>query len=106
MNSFTFPFINPRKILLLFLLFEISFCIFELIQYNFFCYAVANCKRNLPLMCDKPMIVPQFAVDEDLLSTRKSLPIWAKKEQITLSIEKNPVVIITAETGSGKTTQV
>ncbi|VVC42041.1 Hypothetical protein CINCED_3A008693 [Cinara cedri] len=68
--------------------------------------AVANCKRNLPLMCDKPMPVPRFAVDEDLLSMRKSLPIWAKKGQITHAIENNPVVIITAETGSGKTTQI
>lgn len=57
-------------------------------------------------MCDKPMPVPRFAVDEDLLFMRKSLPIWDKKEQITHAIENNSVVIITAETGSGKTTQV
>lgn len=69
-------------------------------------YLVANCKRNLPLMCDKPMSIPRFSVDEDLLLMRKSLPIWAKKGQITHAIENNPVVIITAETGSGKTTQV
>ncbi|XP_025411649.1 3'-5' RNA helicase YTHDC2-like isoform X3 [Sipha flava] len=68
--------------------------------------AVANCKRNLPLMCDKPMSVPRFAVDEDLLVMRKSLPIWANKGQITHAIENNPVIIITAETGSGKTTQI
>lgn len=52
------------------------------------------------------MSVPRFAVDEDLLSMRKSLPIWTKKGQITHAIQSNPVVIITAETGSGKTTQV
>lgn len=69
-------------------------------------FLVANCKRNLPLMCDKPMIIPRFAADEDLLTIRKSLPIWIKKGQITHAIENNPVVIITAETGSGKTTQV
>lgn len=57
-------------------------------------------------MCDKSMTIPRFAVDEDLLAARKSLPIWAKKGQITHAIENNPVVIITAETGSGKTTQV
>jgi len=57
-------------------------------------------------MCDKPMSIPRFSVDEDLLLMRKSLPIWAKKGQITHAIENNPVVIITAETGSGKTTQV
>lgn len=52
------------------------------------------------------MSVPRFAVDEDLLVMRKSLPIWAKERQITSAIENNSVVIITAETGSGKTTQV
>jgi len=67
---------------------------------------VANCKRNLPLMCDKPMSIPHLAADEDLLIMRTSLPIWDKKGQITYAIENNSVVIITAETGSGKTTQV
>jgi len=52
------------------------------------------------------MSIPRFAVDEDLLLTRNALPIWAKKGQIINAIENNPVVIITAETGSGKTTQV
>lgn len=57
-------------------------------------------------MCDKFMSVPHLAADEDLLTVRKSLPIWTKKAQITNAIENNSVVIITAETGSGKTTQV
>lgn len=57
-------------------------------------------------MCDKTMIIPRFSVDENLLSVRKTLPIWDKKGLITQSIENNPIVIITAETGSGKTTQV
>lgn len=52
------------------------------------------------------MTIPRLSVDEDLLLVRKSLPIWAKKGLITESIENNPIVIITAETGSGKTTQV
>jgi ATP-dependent helicase HrpA len=34
------------------------------------------------------------------------LPILAKKEAILAAIRKNPVVIITGETGSGKTTQI
>lgn len=57
-------------------------------------------------MCDKPMPIPCFGVDEDLLFVRQSLPIWNKREEITRAIENNSVVIITAETGSGKTTQV
>lgn len=52
------------------------------------------------------MSVPYLSADEELLTIRKSLPIWGKKEQITHLIENNSVVIITAETGSGKTTQV
>lgn len=74
--------------------------------FFYYLLIVANCKRNLPLMCDKPMTVPRLAVDEELLLLRKALPIWAKKGPITHAIENNPVVIITAETGSGKTTQV
>lgn len=52
------------------------------------------------------MSIPHLAADEDLLIMRTSLPIWDKKGQITYAIENNSVVIITAETGSGKTTQV
>ncbi|XP_050524124.1 3'-5' RNA helicase YTHDC2-like isoform X2 [Daktulosphaira vitifoliae] len=68
--------------------------------------AVANCKRNLPLMCNKPMTIPHLSANEELLALRKSLPIWEKRGQIIQEIENNPVVIITAETGSGKTTQI
>jgi len=35
-----------------------------------------------------------------------ALPIFSKKDQIIDSISKNPVVIISGETGSGKTTQI
>jgi ATP-dependent helicase HrpA len=36
----------------------------------------------------------------------QDLPILAKKQEIIDSIKKNPVIIITGETGSGKTTQI
>ncbi|XP_050434677.1 3'-5' RNA helicase YTHDC2-like isoform X2 [Adelges cooleyi] len=68
--------------------------------------AVANCKRNLPLMCNKSMSIPRLATNENLLLIRKSLPIWDKRGEIIQAIENHPVVIITAETGSGKTTQI
>ena len=35
-----------------------------------------------------------------------SLPIWGKKKAIIQAIKDNPVVIISGETGSGKTTQI
>lgn len=52
------------------------------------------------------MTVPHLSANEELLFVRKSLPIWEKRGQIIQTIDNNPVVIITAETGSGKTTQV
>ena len=35
-----------------------------------------------------------------------SLPIWSKKNAIIQAIKSNPVVIVSGETGSGKTTQI
>ena len=35
-----------------------------------------------------------------------SLPIWSKKNEIIQAIKNNPVVIVSGETGSGKTTQI
>ncbi|MBI4633815.1 MAG: ATP-dependent RNA helicase HrpA [Deltaproteobacteria bacterium] len=36
----------------------------------------------------------------------EALPIMAKKDEIVAAIRKHPVVVITGETGSGKTTQI
>ena len=41
-----------------------------------------------------------------LLAKRKSLPVWSSKEKILDLVEKNRIVIIQGETGSGKTTQI
>jgi ATP-dependent helicase HrpA len=35
-----------------------------------------------------------------------SLPIWSKKNEIIQAVKNNPVVIVSGETGSGKTTQI
>jgi ATP-dependent RNA helicase HrpA len=45
---------------------------------------------------------------EGLPSTKEipSLPIWRKKNDIVQAIKKNQVVIVSGETGSGKTTQI
>ncbi|KAF2799511.1 P-loop containing nucleoside triphosphate hydrolase protein [Melanomma pulvis-pyrius CBS 109.77] len=41
-----------------------------------------------------------------LLPTRKSLPIWPHAEPIRAALRKNNVLVLTGETGSGKSTQV
>ena len=41
-----------------------------------------------------------------VIEERISLPIAESHDQILEAIEKNPVVLIRGETGSGKTTQV
>ena len=41
-----------------------------------------------------------------LLEKRKSLPVWSSKDKILDLVEKNRIVIIQGETGSGKTTQI
>lgn len=40
------------------------------------------------------------------LDGRKSLPAWSKKEEILSAVAKNQVVVISGETGCGKSTQV
>lgn len=41
-----------------------------------------------------------------LLPIRKALPIWSKVETIKAALKKNNVLVLTGETGSGKSTQV
>jgi ATP-dependent RNA helicase DHR2 len=41
-----------------------------------------------------------------LLPVRKSLPIWPQAEAIKTALKKNNVLVLTGETGSGKSTQV
>ena len=41
-----------------------------------------------------------------LLEKRKLLPVWSSKNKILDLVEKNRIVIIQGETGSGKTTQI
>ncbi|KAJ4984080.1 ATP-dependent rna helicase [Stagonosporopsis vannaccii] len=43
---------------------------------------------------------------DELLPKRKALPIWSKAEEIKASLKKNNVLVLTGETGSGKSTQV
>ena len=43
---------------------------------------------------------------DELLPKRKALPIWSKAEEIKAALKKNNVLVLTGETGSGKSTQV
>ena len=42
----------------------------------------------------------------DILAVRKKLPVFARLDELEEAVDKNQVVIIEGETGSGKTTQI
>ncbi len=42
----------------------------------------------------------------EILEKRKQLPVWEQKEDFFEIMEKNQVMVLVGETGSGKTTQV
>ncbi|XP_046399834.1 3'-5' RNA helicase YTHDC2-like isoform X2 [Ischnura elegans] len=50
--------------------------------------------------------VPCLSMSMELHNFRKSLPVWHLKGEIMYNINNNQVIIISGETGSGKTTQV
>lgn len=43
---------------------------------------------------------------DELRSVRKSLPIWPQADSIRAALQKNNVLVLTGETGSGKSTQL
>lgn len=43
---------------------------------------------------------------KSMIKARQSLPAWKKKEEILQLVKNNQVVLVTGETGSGKSTQV
>lgn len=55
----------------------------------------------------KPYHNPQLVKRRDeLLPIRKALPIWTQADAIRQSLKRNNVLVLTGETGSGKSTQV
>lgn len=50
--------------------------------------------------------IPPARISTDLDSFRSTLPVFQHKEEIIRSINSNRTLLITGETGSGKTTQV
>lgn len=41
-----------------------------------------------------------------LLESRKKLPIWARQQDIKKQLQENDVLVLSGETGSGKSTQL
>lgn len=50
--------------------------------------------------------LPPISANQDLLTFRKSLPIWGMRDDILHLVNNNQVAIMVGETGCGKTTQV
>jgi HrpA-like RNA helicase len=50
--------------------------------------------------------MPYAAVNQELLPFRQALPIWSMRDDIINAINSNQVVVVSGDTGSGKTTQV
>ncbi|KAI6827813.1 putative ATP-dependent RNA helicase [Hortaea werneckii] len=55
---------------------------------------------------EKPQQSPLQAKRMKLLETRKQLPIWAKQSDIQAALKKQGILVLSGETGSGKSTQV
>lgn len=56
----------------------------------------------------KPQGVPPHLLRkrDELLVVRKTLPIWPQADSIKAALKKNNILVLTGETGSGKSTQV
>ncbi|XP_051163184.1 probable ATP-dependent RNA helicase kurz [Leptopilina boulardi] len=67
-----------------------------------------NKKTNIPIIEveRKPAVFVSVDRKPEIQEARLKLPILAEEQEIVEAINENPVVIITGETGSGKTTQV
>lgn len=50
--------------------------------------------------------IPYAVISQELLPFRQALPIWPMRDDIINIINSNQVVVISGDTGSGKTTQV
>ena len=44
--------------------------------------------------------------DSEHLAARRELPIWAHRQQLVEAVASKQVVLVTGDTGSGKTTQL
>ncbi|RID46452.1 hypothetical protein BRARA_I03112 [Brassica rapa] len=63
--------------------------------------SVLNSKPN-----PKPPIASRFSMRQKIAEHRKSLPIASVEKRLIEEVQKNDILIIVGETGSGKTTQL
>lgn len=71
--------------------------------------SLSNPGRDMKLANTRPQqSVPPHLIRkrDELLPKRKALPIWPKADEIKAALKKNNVLVLTGETGSGKSTQV
>ncbi|EUC39392.1 hypothetical protein COCCADRAFT_137 [Bipolaris zeicola 26-R-13] len=56
----------------------------------------------------KTQDIPPYLLQkrDELRSVRKSLPIWPQADSIRAALQKNNILVLTGETGSGKSTQL
>ncbi|KAG8185460.1 hypothetical protein JTE90_019719 [Oedothorax gibbosus] len=67
---------------------------------------VREVSRNIGRLGSGIPMVPLRRCENEYTAFRQSLPIWNCQEEIIRTINSHQVVIISGETGSGKTTQV
>ena len=65
-----------------------------------------NLARSLGRLSPGPPQVPPSASVNDLGTESKKLPVWAMKDSLLTAINHNQIILISGETGSGKTSQV
>lgn len=63
----------------------------------------ASSAERLSRLWKEKSSTPSF---QKMTESRKTLPIWAHKQEILDTLENNQAVIICSETGSGKSTQI
>jgi HrpA-like RNA helicase len=65
----------------------------------------AESKRNIkPIQIDWKPRTP--ISDVPVMPSRKTLPAWKHREEVVSVVQHNPVIVVTGETGSGKSTQI
>lgn len=69
-------------------------------------FSVREVSRNIGRLGSGIPMVPQRRFENEYTPFRQNLPIWNCQEEIIRTISNHQVVIISGETGSGKTTQV
>ncbi|KAF2897114.1 hypothetical protein ILUMI_09060 [Ignelater luminosus] len=65
-----------------------------------------NSNQRYGRLCGGKPTVPRAAGSNQFMEFRQQLPVWREKERFLEMLKSNSVIIVTSETGSGKTTQI